>query len=151
MNKIIFKVIAILWLIWSLLHIVPGMIAMTNALSGDISSIQFLFPETNPSGMTSDYPNEVKAVLVTFGQHGFNLFWFGLITLVCAILIWKKQNKIAILIAAIVGGLADFGALFATFMIGSIDFWGVLIFFGTFLAIFLSFKLWKNDKDLLST
>ncbi|MEM6892679.1 MAG: hypothetical protein AAF554_03245 [Bacteroidota bacterium] len=141
----IYKVIAILWFIWSLLHIFPGLFSMTNALGGDITSIKFLFPETNPLAMTNDYPNEVKAVLVTFGQHGFNLFWFGLVTLVCSILIWKKQNKMALLIAAIVAGLADLGALFATFMIGRIDLWGILIFFGTFLAIFLSGKVWKAD------
>ena len=120
---------------------------MINALAGDITSIKFLFPETNPSGMTEDYPNEVKAVLVTFGQHGFNLFWFGLVTMVSAISIWKKQNKIAVLIAAIVGGLADFGALFATFMIGRIDIWGVLIFLGTAVAIFLSYNIWKSDNN----
>ncbi|MEM0938218.1 MAG: hypothetical protein AAF600_09085 [Bacteroidota bacterium] len=45
------------------------------------------------------------------------------------------------LIAAIVGGIADLGALFATFMIGSIDIWGVLIFSGTFLAMFFSYKM----------
>ena len=143
-NITIHKTIAILWLIWSLLHIVPGVFTVTNAIVGDITSIQFLFPETNPSEMTNDYPNEVKAVLVTFGQHGFNLFWFGLVTLICSILIWKKHNKVAMLIAAIVGGLADLGAIFATFMIGSIDIWGVLIFSGTFVAIFLSFRIWKN-------
>ncbi|MEM1001572.1 MAG: hypothetical protein AAGH46_02860 [Bacteroidota bacterium] len=146
-NKNIFKIIAILWFVWSLLHIVPGIISMINALSGDITSIQFLFPDTNPSGMTSDYPNEVEAILVTFGQHGFNLLWFGLVTLICAISIWKKQNKIALLIAAMVGGLADLGALFATFMIGRIDVWGVIIFLGTFLAIFLSYKMWKVDLE----
>ncbi|MEM8507883.1 MAG: hypothetical protein AAF717_08635 [Bacteroidota bacterium] len=144
-NKNIYKIIALLWFVWSLLHIVPGIFSMTNALSGDITSIQFLFPETNPSAMASDYPEEVNAVLVTFGQHGFNLFWFGLVTLLCAIWIWKKQHKTALLIAAIVGGLADLGALFATFMIGRIDIWGVLIFFGTFLALFFSFCVWKSD------
>ena len=97
--------------------------------------------------MTEDYPNEVGAVLVTFGQHGFNLFWFGLVTLVCAFLIWQKQHKIAILIAVIIGGLADLGALFATFMIGSIDVAGILIFLGTFTAVFLSFKMWKGETS----
>ncbi|MEM8567738.1 MAG: hypothetical protein AAGF85_14850 [Bacteroidota bacterium] len=143
-KKNAYTFIAVLWLIWSLLHILPGIFSMANALSGDITSIKFLFPETNPSGMTHDYPNEVKAVLVTFGQHGFNLFWFGLVTLICAVFIWKRQNQTAMLIAAIVGGLADLGAIFATFMIGSIDIWGVLIFSGTFLAILLSYKMWKT-------
>ncbi|MEM8927264.1 MAG: hypothetical protein AAGC45_03605 [Bacteroidota bacterium] len=141
-NFKIFRIIAMLWFIWSLLHIFPGIFSLTNALSGDITSIQFLFPETDPIGMTGDYPNEVAAILVTFGQHGFNLFWFGMVTLVCSILIWKKHDKTAGLIALIVGGLADLGALFATFMIGSIDIWGVLIFVGSFSAVLLSFRAW---------
>ncbi|MGD1961763.1 MAG: hypothetical protein ACFB2Y_23100 [Fulvivirga sp.] len=138
-----YKIIALLWFIWSLLHIVPGAMSMISALAGDITSIKFLFPETNPTAMTHDYPSEVKAILVTFGQHGFNLFWFGIVTLFCAISIWNKQSQMAIVIAAIVAGCADLGALFAVFMIGEIDVWGVLIFLGTFLAIFLSAKVWK--------
>lgn len=138
-----FKIIAILWVIWSFLHILPGVQGMIYALGGDISSIQFLHPETNPEALTNDYPKEVSAVLVVFGQHNFNLLWFGLVTLVCSVLIWKKQNKIALLVASIVAGLADLGALFATFMIGSIDIWGILIFLGTFLAIFFSYRIWN--------
>ena len=139
-----YKIIALLWFIWSLLHIVPGAMSMISALAGDITSIKFLFPETNPTAMTHDYPSEVKAILVTFGQHGFNLFWFGIVTLFCAISIWKKQSQIAIVIAAIVAGFADLGALFAVFMIGEIDIWGALIFLGTFMAIFLSAKVWES-------
>jgi hypothetical protein len=139
-----YKVIAILWAMWSLLHILPGVQGTIYALGGDISSIQFLHPETHPAALTNDYPKEVSAVLVVFGQHNFNLVWFGLVTLICSVLIWKKQNKIALLVAAIVAGLADLGALFATFMIGSIDVWGILIFLGTFLAIFLSYGIWKT-------
>ncbi|MEM6360170.1 MAG: hypothetical protein AAF731_08760 [Bacteroidota bacterium] len=143
-DKRTYKIIALLWFIWSLLHIVPGAMSIISALAGDITSIKFLFPETNPTAMTQDYPNEVKAILVTFGQHGFNLFWFGIVTLFCAISIWKKQSQIAIVIAAIVAGFADLGALFAVFMIGEIDIWGALIFLGTFMAIFLSAKVWES-------
>ncbi|MEO0555647.1 MAG: hypothetical protein AAF149_20750 [Bacteroidota bacterium] len=143
-DKRTYKIIALLWFIWSLLHIVPGAMSIISALAGDITSIKFLFTETNPTAMTQDYPNEVKAILVTFGQHGFNLFWFGIVTLFCAISIWKKQSQIAIVIAAVVAGFADLGALFAVFMIGEIDIWGALIFLGTFMAIFLSAKVWES-------
>lgn len=143
-KKSAYYIIALLWFIWSSLHILPGIQSMINTLAGDISSIQYVYLEGNPAGLTSDYPNEVSAVLVVFGQHGFNLLWFGLVTLVCSLIIWKKQDHVAMLIASIVGGLADLGALFASFMKGSIDFSGVIIFLGTFLAILLSCIMWKN-------
>ena len=132
------KLIAVLWFVWSLLHIIPGTLMMMSSLTGDITSMLFLFPKTNPQAMTADYPLEVKAILVTHGQHAFNLFWFGLVTLLCSVGIWIKQSSTAMLIAAVVGGFADLGALFAVYMIGGIDIWGSLIFAGTLLAIVLS-------------
>lgn len=44
------------------------------ATLGDISSIQFLFPDTKPALMTGDYPTEVETFLVTFGQPVLTLF-----------------------------------------------------------------------------
>ncbi|MEM8868031.1 MAG: hypothetical protein AAGC73_07155 [Verrucomicrobiota bacterium] len=146
-NKIkITKLISALWFLWALLHIIPGTLSMMSAVAGDITSLEFLFPDTNPKAMTTDYPREVEAILVTFGQHGFNLFWFGLVTLVCSVWIWVKQSGTAMLLAAVVGGLADLGALFAVYMIGRIDIWGLLIFAGTLLAIVLSGWIWTANR-----
>ncbi|MEM6780839.1 MAG: hypothetical protein AAF569_03150 [Pseudomonadota bacterium] len=132
------RIISVLWFMWSLPHIIPGIMMMQNALSGDISSIQFLFPETDSSALKRDYPLEVDAILVTFGQHGFNLFWFGIVALISAVWIWVWQSRAAIILASVVIGFADVGALFATFMIGRIDIFGILIFTGTLLGIILS-------------
>lgn len=119
-----------------------------NAVRGDLSSLQFLFPETDPQSMTADYPREVEAVLVTFGQHGFNLLWFGLVTLVCSVrILTAERSEGALLMAALVAGLADLGALFAVWMIGRIDLWGLLIFAGTLFAIVLSGWVLSARKD----
>ncbi|MEM9206850.1 MAG: hypothetical protein AAGA88_11025 [Pseudomonadota bacterium] len=117
---------------------------ITQALQGDISSINMLFPETDPEGLMRDYREETSAILVTFGQHGFNLFWFGWVALIGAILILRRRSKTALVVSAVVIGFADLGALFATVMIGRIDVFGVLIFSGTVLGIGLSVALIRS-------
>ena len=84
---------------------------------------------------------------MTFGQHGFNLFWFGLVALVGSFLIFFYANRTALITSAIVIGLADLGALFATFMIGKIDVFGVLIFAGTVLGVVLTGLLLKRGHS----
>ncbi|MEM1020618.1 MAG: hypothetical protein AAGJ09_09045 [Pseudomonadota bacterium] len=146
-KNVVSKIIGTLWFLWALLHILPGLIMVQSALSGDISSIKMLFPETDPDGLSRDYADEVRAILVTFGQHGFNLFWFGLVALVGSFLIFFYANRTALITSAIVIGLADLGALFATFMIGKIDVFGVLIFAGTVLGVVLTVLLLKRGHS----
>ncbi|MEM6903794.1 MAG: hypothetical protein AAF556_11215 [Pseudomonadota bacterium] len=141
------KIISSLWLLWALLHILPGMFLIIDAVAGDISSIQFLFPETRPDELMRDYPEEVAAILVTFGQHGFNLFWFGLVALIGSALIWFRESRTALLVTAIVIGLADLGAVFAAIMIGRIDIVGVLIFSGTAGGLALTYSVLSNSKQ----
>ncbi|MEM6514242.1 MAG: hypothetical protein AAF660_14625 [Pseudomonadota bacterium] len=146
MNPKLAKIVAVLWLLWSLLHIFPGLFAMYYALSGDISTIGFLFPETRPSQLAADYALEVKAILVTFGQHGFNLLWFGLVALAGSVQIWLRPNRTTITVCAVVIGLADLGAIFATILVGRIDVTGVLIFSGTAVGLTLSYVLLRSEK-----
>jgi len=74
--------------------------------SGDISSaVAGIADAIDPATLQSDYPAASGAVL---GQHGFNLLWIGLVTLICSFFVWKG-DKNAIFLAAITGGLADLG------------------------------------------
>lgn len=132
------KIISILWFLWSLPHIFPGAFAIKNALENDISSIDFLFPDVRSEALMREYPREVEAILVTFGQHGFNLMWFGLVALVLSVYIWLHESQTALIFAAVIVGFADLGALFATIMIGRIDLFGILIFSGTAIGLILT-------------
>ena len=58
-----------------------------------------------PASVQMEYPAAASAIIA---QHGFNLFWIGLVTFISAFFVWKG-NKNAIFLAAIVGGLADLG------------------------------------------
>jgi hypothetical protein len=102
----LFKTSAALWVIWGLVHILAGVMTMKGVLTNEISaSIIGIADGVNPESLTMDYPKAAGAVI---GQHGFNLFWIGLVTFISAFFVWKG-NRSAVLLAAICGGLADLG------------------------------------------
>ncbi|MEL6253629.1 MAG: hypothetical protein AAFR87_16590 [Bacteroidota bacterium] len=100
------KISAILWIIWGLVHIFAGVMTMRGPIIGDISaSVSGIADAVDPSILQMDYPKAAGAII---GQHGFNLFWIGIVTFLSAFFIWKG-NRQAIFLAAITGGLADLG------------------------------------------
>jgi hypothetical protein len=102
----LFKISAVLWILWGLVHILAGVMTMKGVLTNDISaSIIGIADAANPESLNMDYPDAVGAVI---GQHGFNLLWIGLVTFISAFFVWKG-NKNAIFLAALTGGLADLG------------------------------------------
>lgn len=105
-RDLLFKIAAILWVVWGIVHIFAGGITMYFIVTGDISAaVSGVADGVDPGLLTMAYPAAAGALI---GQHGFNLLWIGFVTLVCAFFIWKK-NKNAILLAALTGGLADLG------------------------------------------
>lgn len=104
--SLLLKASAILWIIWGLVHILAGVMTMKSILSDQIpSAVSGIADAVDPATLQLNYPPASGAII---GQHGFNLFWIGLVTLVCAFFIWKKNTN-AILLASLTGGLADLG------------------------------------------
>ncbi len=104
--KNLFKISAVLWLIWGLVHILAGVLTLKGVLANDLSAaIGGIADAVDPVTLQKDYPEAVGGIL---GQHGFNLLWFGVVTLIAAFYVWKG-NKHGVFLAAIVGGLADLG------------------------------------------
>lgn len=100
----LFKVSAILWIVWGLVHILAGVLTMNFVLSGDIaSSINGIADAVDPATLQMEYPKAAGAVIA---NHGFNLFWIGIVTFISGFFVWKG-NKNAVFLAAITGGLAD--------------------------------------------
>ncbi len=105
-NNILLKTSSRLWVIWGLVHIIAGVLTMKGVLTGDISaSVSGIADAIDPATLQMDYPAASGGII---GQHGFNLFWIGFVTLISAFFIWKG-NKNAIFLAAITGGLTDIG------------------------------------------
>lgn len=131
--KNLFKISAVLWIIWGLVHILAGVLTMKGILTGDISaSVAGIADAIDPSTLQMDYSEASGAII---GQHGFNLFWIGLVTLISAFFIWKG-NKNAIFLAAICGGLADLGYFLFMDLGGYVNFMP-----GTVMTIVSSFAI----------
>lgn len=104
--KVLFKTSAVLWVIWGLVHVFAGVITVGGVLLGNTSgAIAGIADGIDPSLVEMDYPAALGGIL---SQHGFNLFWIGITTFICAFYVWKG-NKSAVFLAALVGGLADLG------------------------------------------
>jgi len=104
--SILLKISAVLWFVWGVVHIFAGLMTDSFILSGEIAeAIGGIADAVDPSTLAMNYPDAAGAVI---GQHGFNLLWIGLTTLICSFYIWK-ENKNAIFLAALTGGLADLG------------------------------------------
>ena len=104
--SILLKISAVLWIVWGLVHVFAGIMTIQFIISGDIaSSISGIADAIDPNSVQMTYPDAAGAII---GQHGFNLFWVGMVTFISAFYIWKS-NKNAIFLAAITGGLTDLG------------------------------------------
>ncbi|MEM8846090.1 MAG: hypothetical protein AAGD17_03210 [Bacteroidota bacterium] len=140
----LFKTAAVLWIVWGLVHILAGVMTMKGVLTNDISaSIAGIADAVDPETLQMDYPKAAGAII---GQHGFNLFWIGLVTLICAFFVWKG-NKNAIFLAAITGGLADLGYFLFLDLGGFVNFMpGTVMTIVSSLAILTSFYAYFKSK-----
>lgn len=145
-----FKISSVLWIIWGLVHIFAGIMTMKGILTDDISaSVSGIADKIDPATLQMDYPKAAGAII---GQHGFNLFWIGIVTFIAAFYIWKG-NKNAIFLAAITGGLADLGYFLFMDLGGYVNFMpGTVMTIFSSLAIILSFYAYfKSVQSISST
>jgi len=145
---ILLKTSTVLWFIWGAVHIFAGIITEYLVLSGDIvGAVSGIADAIAPATLEANYPNAAGAVI---GQHGFNLLWIGIVTLICSFFIWKG-NKNAIFLAAICGGLADLGYLLFMDLGGYVNLIpGTIMTVFSSLAIILSFTAYFKSKSQVS-
>lgn len=134
------KAAAVLWVVWGLVHMFAGFIVLTEDASGGLQAIaDAVAPET----LRFDYAPAVGGVL---NQHGWNLGWFGLATVIGAVFIWRA-NLTAIWVTGMVGGLADLGYLLFVDVPGYVNFFpGTVMTFVSGTAIVLSFWVWLSNR-----
>lgn len=136
----ILKVSAILWILWGLVHAFAGIIVLSSDASGGFQAIADAVP---PADLASDYHPAAGGIL---NQHGWNLGWFGVATVIGAVLIWRG-NVTAIWVTGMVGGLADLGYLLFVDFPGYVHFFpGTLMTFISGAAILLSFWVWRSIR-----
>ncbi|MEM0909498.1 MAG: hypothetical protein AAGJ37_00900 [Pseudomonadota bacterium] len=101
-KSFLLKIIAVLWIVWGLVHAFAGIITI---YSDTPASLQGILDGVEPALLEMAYHPSVNAVI---NQHGWNLLWFGVVTTVGAFFIWR-DNDTALWVTALVGGLADIG------------------------------------------
>ncbi|MEM8833974.1 MAG: hypothetical protein AAGB32_05480 [Pseudomonadota bacterium] len=135
------RISAILWIIWGLVHALAGVMTV----KGDTATaVKAIADGVDPVSLEMVYPDAVGGIV---NQHGFNLLWFGLVTIVGAVFIWRK-NITAIWVTALVGGLADVGYFVFIDLAGYNNFVpGTIMTLVSGSAIILSFMaLYLNKK-----
>lgn len=137
-TKTLLRVVAVLWVIWGLVHALAGGLILAGETA---AGFQAIADAVDPALLVGPYPDAVGGVL---DQHAWNLLWFGLVTIIGAAFIWGGSVT-AIWVTAMVGGLADLGYFFF------IDLAGYALFFpGTVMtlvsgsAILLSLAAWRG-------
>ena len=96
------KITAVLWVVWGLVHAFFGVATMAVDTSTGFAYIAAGVPAEE---LAAQYHPAVGNIL---NQHGWNLLWFGTVTTIGGVLVWKR-NMTAIWVSAMVGGLADLG------------------------------------------
>lgn len=141
-SSLLLKISAVLWVIWGLVHTLAGVIVLTSDAAGGFAAIADAVPA---DVFVLTYPDAVGGVL---NQHGWNLGWFGIATIIGGILVWRG-NMTAIWVTAMVGGLADLGYLLFVDFPGYVNFVpGTIMTFVSGTAIVLSFLVWVPNRKV---
>ena len=134
------QIAAVLWVIWGLVHLLAGVIVLTGDASAGFQAIADAVPAER---LEADYDPAVGGIL---NQHGWNLGWFGIATVIGAAFIWRG-NLTAIWVTGMVGGLADIGYLLFVDLPGYVHFFpGTLMTFISGTAVALSFWVWWGQR-----
>ncbi len=129
-RRVMFRVAAVLWAMWGLLHLAAGLSVMSVFARG-VTGV----PESvRVSVMGGEVPFEVRRSLA---EHEFNNSWFGLVVLVGSVLVWSGRRT-GVLLCTIVGGLAHLGFTLFQVLPGASNAVGVAMTFVAASAVVLS-------------
>lgn len=101
MSRGLFRVAAVLWAMWGLLHFVAG-VSVVRTFASEVAGV----PESVVLSLMGDQlPFHVRR---TLAEHSFNNMWFGLVVLIGSVLVWRG-SRLGVFLCTIVGGLAQLG------------------------------------------
>lgn len=139
-HAVALKIAAVLWVVWGLVHTFAGIMVLVSDASAGFAAIA---DAVAADALLADYHPAVGGVL---NQHGWNLGWFGIATIIGGVLVWR-QNITAIWVTGMVGGLADLGYLLFVDFPGYVNFFpGTVMTLVSGSAIVLSFWVWLSHR-----
>lgn len=140
-HSIALKISAVLWVIWGLVHALAGFLVISADTAGGFQAIA---DAVDPALLHADYHPAVGGIL---NQHGWNLLWGGVVTLIGAAFIWRGSFT-AIWVTAMVGGLLDVGYFLFVDLPGYVHFFpGTVMTIVSSAAILLSFWVWLPNRQ----
>ena len=143
-NIFFLRISCVLWIIWGLVHVFAVVVTILTDVSTGFAGIA---DAINPSTLSYNYHGAVGAIL---NQHGFNLLWGGMVTIIGGVFIWHFSS-IAIFVTAMVGGLLDVGYFIFIDLGGYNNFVpGTVMTIISAVAIILSFYAYFISKNNLS-
>lgn len=132
-TTLLLRISAVLWIIWGLVHAFAGVMTISGDTATAVSGIA---DAVDPAILQMDYPEAVGAVI---NQHGFNLLWIGITTIIGGLYIWKASVA-AIFVTALVGWATDLGYFIFMDLGGFVNFApGTVMTIISTLAVILSF------------
>jgi hypothetical protein len=142
------KISAGLWAVWGVFHFVMGVaLIYLLSLGKEALSIDAIASDPLMVGTLTEYAPIITA---TLKQHSWNLAWFGLVTTVGSVYIWK-ENVTAMFVCALVGGFADFGYFVFVDLEGLAPPVGTaMTFFSGGAILFSLYGYLKRDKALMN-
>ena len=143
MNNNILKISAVLWIIWGIVHAAAGILTMMKI--GDPGmAVAGITDAVDPEQLKMSYHAAVGGLI---GQHGFNLFWIGVVTTIGAFYIWKARVT-SIFVTAMIGGLTDIGYFLFLDLGGFVNFVpGTVMTLICATAILLSFYSYYSSRN----
>lgn len=139
-HAMVLKVAAVLWVVWGLVHMFAGYMTISLDTAASFAGIA---DAVDPALLEADYHPAAGGIL---NQHGWNLLWGGLVTVIGAVFIWRK-NMTAIWVTAMVGGLLDIGYFVFVDMPGYVHFVpGTVMTLISGSAILLSGWVWAANR-----
>lgn len=140
-HSLALKGAAVLWVIWGLVHMLAGLIVIPADAAGGFAAIA---DAVDSNALAAAYHPAVNGIL---DQHGWNLLWGGLVTIIGAVFIWRR-NFTAIWVTGMVGGLLDLGYLIFVDIPGFVNFVpGTVMTIVSGSAIALSFWVWLSNRQ----
>ena len=139
-HRLALRAAAVLWVIWGLVHaLAAGMIIPADPQA----AVTAILDGVDPARLAADYPAELSGIL---SQHGWNLGWFGIATIVGGVCIWRGSTT-AIWVTALIGGLADVGYFLFIDLPGyNLFLPGTVMTVVSATAIVLSFWVWRSRR-----
>lgn len=139
-HRIALKAAAVLWVVWGGVHVLAAFMIVPAEPHAAVAAI---LDRVDPARLAAAYPAELSGIL---SQHGWNLGWFGIVTVIGAVFIWRGRMA-AVWVTGLIGGLADVGYFLFIDLGGYANFLpGTLMTIVSATAIVLSFWVWLSNR-----